>query len=210
MSRPPRLIFPQAIYHVVSRGNNGGAIVFDAIDRHSFRLRLDRLATDFELELFAWCLMRNHVHFVVRSPTKSLSAAMQELLGGHARTINRRHGRTGHLFQNRFFGIEVATDAHLIASVAYVNRNPVAAYAVEDAADWRDSSYRATIGLDDAPAWLNSDFVPRLLGRTPEKGRLALARLVRSGRVPVSDTIEVVRRFESRGVLPPDDLRAAA
>ncbi|HVS84763.1 MAG TPA: transposase [Gaiellaceae bacterium] len=210
MSRPPRLIHADAIYHVVSRGNNGNPIVFDAVDRFEFRRRLDGIAIDYETELFAWCLMTNHLHLVVRSRGDSLSRAMQELLGGHSRTVNRRHGRTGHLFQNRFFGVQVATDAHLISSVAYVNRNPVAAYLVERAEDWRDSSYRATIGLADPPHWLNVDFVLRIFGRNTTVARESLARVVHSGRVPVSDTIEAVRRFETRGIVPAHGLAVAA
>lgn len=201
VARPLRALDPDAIYHVVSRGNNGEPIVWDALDRRMFRMRLDRIASTFELEFMAWCLMTTHVHFVVRSPDMRLSAAMQELLGGHARTMNRRHGRTGHLFQNRFFSIEVATDAHLVSSIAYVNRNPFAAFIVEDPADWRDSSYRATMGFERAPRWLEVEFVLGVFGRTAVSVRRELADLVRSGRVPVSDTIEAVRLFEARGIL---------
>lgn len=202
MGHPLRQLDPDAIYHVVSRGNNGGRIVWDAIDRNTFRLRLDRVASKYKWEIFAWCLMDTHYHAVLRAPEDAISPAMQELNTSHARAMNLRHGRTGHLFQNRFFSVEVATDAHLIASTAYVNRNPVAAFAVEAAEDWRDSSYRATMGLEPAPDWLAVEFVLGVLGTTPERGRRALAELVASGHVPVSDTIEEVRRFETRGLLP--------
>jgi hypothetical protein len=125
---------------------------------------------------------------------------MQLLIGGHARTINRRHGRVGHLFQNRFFSVEVATDAHFVSSIAYVNRNPVAAFAVEAAEDWRDSSYRATMGMEAARPWLAVEEVLEVFGRTRASARLELADLVQSGRVPVSVTIEAVRRFETAGL----------
>jgi putative transposase len=209
VGRPLRVLDPDATYHVVSRGNNGEPIVWDALDRRMFRMRLDRIASTFQLEFMAWCLMTTHVHFVVRSPDLQLSAAMQELLGGHARMMNRRHGRTGHLFQNRFFSVEVATDAHLISSIAYVNRNPFAAFLVEDPADWRDSSYRATMGLEPAPRWLELEFVLGVFGRTANSARRELAGLVRSGRVPVSDTVEAVRQFETRGALPSTGALAA-
>jgi putative transposase len=189
------------VYHVISRGNNGGWIVKDAIDRAAYRSRLDQVATRFEWEVFAWCLMTTHVHFVLRGPEGSISLGMQVLHSRHAQCANRRHGRTGHLFQNRFFSVHVATDAHFISSTAYVNRNPVAAFAVEAADDWRDSSYRATMGLTPAPRWLAVDEVLGLFGRTSSSARVEFAALVSSGRVPVSDTIEVVQRFERYGLL---------
>jgi putative transposase len=202
MGHPLRQLDPQSIYHVVSRGNNGGWIVRDSIDRAAFRARLGRVADRFHWEIFAWCLMTTHVHFVFRAPPGRISLGMQALNSRHAQGINRRHGRTGHLFQNRFFSVEVATDAHLISSIAYVNRNPVAAFVVEAADDWRDSSYRGTMGTEPAPRWLAVDEILALFGRSPATGRSALAELVDSGRVPVSDTIAAVRRFETRGLLP--------
>ncbi len=126
---------------------------------------------------------------------------MQALNSRHAQCVNRRHGRTGHLFQNRFFSVEVATDAHLVSSVAYVNRNPYAAHAVEAAEDWRDSSYRAMLGLEPAPRWLPVDEILELFGRTQASARAELASLVSSGRVPVSDTLEAVRWFEVYGLV---------
>lgn len=201
MGHPLRHLDPGAIYHVVSRGNNGGWIVRDAIDRSEFRQALGRIASTHGWEMFAWCLMRTHVHAVLRAPEGLISAGMQRLIGGHARAMNRRYGRTGHLFQNRFFSVEVATDAHLVSSVAYVNRNPFAAHAVEAAEDWRDSSYRAMLGLEPAPPWLAVDEILELFGRKTAAARAELASLVSSGRVPVSDTLEEVRRFEVYGLV---------
>jgi REP element-mobilizing transposase RayT len=203
MGRPLRQLDPRRIYHAVSRGNNGTWIVRDAVDRSMFRFALDRVAPTHQWVVFAWCLMTNHIHLVLRAPEGAISAGMQRLIGDHARRINRRHGRMGHLFQNRFFSVEVATDAHFVSSIAYANRNPLAAFLVEAAEDWRDSSYRATIGIEAAPPWLAVDEVLGLLGTTPASGRAELVDLVRFGRVPVSDTIEVVRRFETYGVAPP-------
>ncbi len=117
--------------------------------------------------------------------------------------MNRRHGRTGHLFQNRFYSVRVATDGHLISSIAYVNRNPVAARAVEAAVDWRDSSYRSTMGIEPAPTWLLVDEILGLFGSSSSRGRAELADLVSSGRVPVSDTLTEVQRFERSGLLGP-------
>lgn len=200
MAAPIRRLPPDAIFHVISRGNNRGWIVRDAIDRAAFRMRLHETATDYRWQVFAWCLMTTHQHFVLRASDGCISRGMQELNSRHAVATNRRHGRRGHLYENRFFSVEVATDAHFIAATAYVNRNPLAAYAVERAEDWRDSSYRATLGLDQAPAWLDVDFVLSMFGRTRKRGREELGARVRSGRVPASEALEEVRRYESRGL----------
>jgi len=202
VASPIRQLDPEGIYHVVSRGNNGGGIVLDAVDRSVFRRRMSRVAVEYDWEVFAWCLMTTHVHYVMRAPEGCISAGMQALHSRHAVGVNRRHGRTGHLFQNRFFSVAIETDAHLISSLVYVNRNPFAAFAVEAAEDWRDSSYRATLGLADAPGWLACDFVLGLFGRTPSVARRALAELVSSGRVPASEALDDVRRYEARGILP--------
>jgi REP-associated tyrosine transposase len=200
MASPIRRIASGSIHHVISRGNNGGWIVRDAVDRSLFRLRLGDAARAFGWELVAWCLMTTHVHLVGRAPEGGISSGMQVLLSRHANAINRRYGRTGHLFQNRFYSVEVASDAHLISSIAYVNRNPVAAYAVEVAEDWRDSSYRATLGSEPAPGWLGVEEVLALFGPTPERARVNLADMVHNGRVPASEALEGVRAFESRGL----------
>ena len=201
MGRALRILDPSFAHHVVAKGNDGGWIVRDALDRATFRQRLDGIAAAYGWEALAWCLMRTHAHFVLRAPLGAISGGMQELLGGHARYVNRRHDRNGHLFRNRFFSKTIDTDAYQVASIAYVNRNPVHHLACEDAADWRDSSYRATMGFAEAPAWLNVDESLALFGRDVESGRRALAWHVGSGRVPVSDTITEVQRFEPVVVL---------
>ena len=199
MGRSLRGFAPDEIYHVVAKGNNGEAIVRDDVDRHAFVWRFDRVAVDCEWEVFAWCLMRNHAHWVLRAPEGAISCGMQSLLGGHARGINLRHGRVGHLFRNRFFAKRLENDAHLVASVAYVDRNPLRHAACRgDIATWRDSSYRAHMGLEPAPSWLRVDEALGFFARDVAAARERLAGLVHSGHVPVSDTIAEVQRLEDR------------
>jgi hypothetical protein len=124
---------------------------------------------------------------------------MQELLGGHARGMNARHGRVGHLFRNRFFAIPLKDDAHVVASIAYIDRNPLKHGACrEGLAAWRDSSYRAHMGLERGRSWLRVDEALAFFARDVAVAREQLASLVHSGRVPVSDTITDVQRFEDR------------
>jgi len=119
------ILDPDGIYHVTSRGNNRGLITFDRTDCAGLREELGAAATKYRWEVFAWCLMPNHHHVVLRAPEGAISSGYQEINGIHARRTNRRHGRVGHLFQNRFYCGEIASDAHLISAILYVVRNPV-------------------------------------------------------------------------------------
>ncbi|MGH3025981.1 MAG: transposase [Gaiellaceae bacterium] len=198
MSRKPRAFDPEWIYHAVAKGNNGEPIVRDGLDRRMFVTRFDRVAADYEWELFAWCLMENHAHWLLRAPQGAISLGMQELLSGHARGINARYDRVGHLFRNRFYAAPAKDDAHVVASVAYIDRNPLKHRATRDLARWRESSYRAHMGLEPSRPWLRVDETLAFFARQPAAARERLASLVHSGHVPVSDTITEVQRFEER------------
>jgi REP-associated tyrosine transposase len=196
MGRGLRNEDPTVIYHAVSRGNNRAPIVWDTVDRESLTGELGRAATKFDWEVYAWCAMSTHHHVVLRAPKGGLSLGFQQINGNHARRTNIRHGRVGHLFQNRFFAATVTSTVHLVAAVLYVARNPVSAGLCRNAAAWPESSYRATAGLAAAPDWLAVDRVLGLFGSERKEARAAYARLVHHGHLPVSDTIEEVARVE--------------
>jgi REP element-mobilizing transposase RayT len=196
MGHPLRSEDPAAVYHAISRGNNRGRIVWDHHDCASLTGELARVATKYGWEVLAWCLMTTHYHVVLRVPRGGLSAGFQQLNGNHARRTNRRYGRVGHLFENRFFSDVIAGAAHLVASVLYVARNPVRAGICSEAGMWADSSYRATAGLCDAPGWLALHEVLPLFGDERIEAQAQYARLVHYGHLPVSDTIERVMQVE--------------
>ena len=191
MGRDNRAIDPEWIYHVTCRGSNRGLIVWDDLDCESFWAELDHVATTFEWKVYAWCLMPNHHHVVLRATEQQFSDGFQQLNGNHSRRTNRRHGRTDHLFRNRPRAKELASTAHLIAAIVYVLRNPVDAGIVEHAAAWPWSSYRATVDLGPAASWLLADRVVDLFGRDVASARRALERLVNFGHDLVSDTNEM-------------------
>ena len=198
MGRELRAIDPDFPYHVISRGNNRGPIVFDAVDVELFIAELGRVATKYGWEVWSWCLMTNHFHVVARTPEGALSAGMQELNGNHSRRTNHRHGRNGHLVENRFFSVAVDSDAYAVTSNVYVVRNPVKAGLCKTPADWSACSYRATVGFEPAPRWLAVDAVLGLFGRDRDRAARAYRDYVHSGQVPVSDTIERLSRYEPR------------
>ena len=210
MGHPLRSEDPSVVYHAVSCGNNRGRIVWDDRDCASFTGELARAATRHGWEVYAWCLMSTHYHVVLRVPRGGLSAGFKAMNGNHARRTNRRYGRVGHLFKNRFFSIDIKNEAHLVASVLYVARNPVKAGICSEAGMWADSSYRGTAGLERAPTWLALDRVLPLFGGDRVEAQIRYAQMVRDGHLPVSDTIEKVMQVEPWLLEPGDGGLASA
>jgi hypothetical protein len=115
----------------------------------------------------AYVLMKNHFHLVVQTPEPNLSRGMQWLNGTYASWFNRRHKRSGHLFQGRFDARLIEKEAYLTAVLRYVVLNPVRAGIVARPEEHQWSSYRATAGLDPAPEWLDSAAVLTVFGHEP-------------------------------------------
>ena len=99
MSRPLRLEFPDALYHVTARGDRREDIFEDDLDRRAFLDTLGAVVGQFNWLSYAYCLMDNHYHLLVQTPDGNLSKGMRQLNGVFTQTSNRRHGRVGHLFQ---------------------------------------------------------------------------------------------------------------
>jgi REP element-mobilizing transposase RayT len=157
MSRPLRLEFSGAIYHITSRGDRREPIYRDDGDRNDHLEVLAQAADRFDAQLLAYCQMGNHYHLVLHTRQGNLSRLMRHVNGVYTQRFNRRHGLVGHLLQGRFKAILVDRDAYLLTLCRYVERNPVAAGLVPHPADWQWSSCRAHLGLAPTPAWLDSD-----------------------------------------------------
>jgi REP element-mobilizing transposase RayT len=125
MPRAPRLDFPGALHHVIVRGIERRKIVLSDRDRHLFLARLASLVTDTHAGLYAWALMPNHAHILLRTGNLPLSRLVQRWLGPYAGAFNRIHRRAGHPFQNRFKNILVEEEPYLLELVRYIHLNPV-------------------------------------------------------------------------------------
>jgi putative transposase len=159
MARPLRLEHPGAVWHVTSRGNNRQEIYLCDEDRLQFLGILAEAVRRFRWVVHAYVLMTNHFHLVIETPEMTLSRGMKWMNGKYAQWFNRQHDRCGHLFQGRFKGFLVEKESYLLAVARYVVLNPVRAHMVERPEDHRWSSYRATAGLEAAPAWLSTSSV---------------------------------------------------
>jgi putative transposase len=163
MARPLRLLFPGALYHVMSRGNAKGLIFLDDRDFKRFLEVLDATSFRFGVVCYAFCLMPNHYHLVLITPKANLSAAIKHLNGVYSQWWNGRHGRCGHVLQGRFKGQLVQRERYLLAVCRYVVMNPVRAGLVKHPRQWRWSNYRASAHLQPAPRYLDTSVVDGLL-----------------------------------------------
>ncbi len=132
MPRQPRLDLPGLLHHVIARGVDQCDIFTDAIDRKAFLARLSTLLVETDTDCFAWSLLSNHFHLVLRPNRERLAGLMRRLQTGHAVSFNRRHGRYGHLFQNRYKSIVCEEEEYLLELVRYVHLNPLRAGLVPD------------------------------------------------------------------------------
>ncbi len=136
MGWPDRLEMPGGVYHVGWRGVVRGSIFLDDGDRRIFVSELARTERTLGWNVLLYCLMTNHLHLLVETPTGNLSAGMQRLGSGYARRFNARHGRRGHVFEQRFWSSLVKTETELELVGAYICGNPVTAGLCDDALDW--------------------------------------------------------------------------
>ena len=131
MPRGPRLDAPGTLHHVIVRGIEKRPIVDDDKDREDFVTRMGSIALDTETSIYAWALMNNHAHILLRSSTAGLPTFMRRLLSGYAIWYNRRHRRYGHLFQNRYKSIVCEEDPYFKELVRYIHLNPLRAGLVD-------------------------------------------------------------------------------
>ncbi len=168
MARPLRIQFENALYHVTSRGNEKALIYYDNKDRYVFIKLLANVVEQYAWVIYAYCLMGNHYHLLLRTPKANLCGGMRQLNGIYAQYFNRRHERVGHLFQGRFSDILIKDEDRLLAVARYVVLNPVRANLVASPEDWRWSSYRGTAGLSKAPAFIDPDELLRFFSSNRE------------------------------------------
>ena len=137
MARLPRSAFPAyGVWHVTTRGVAQREVVLDRDDGRDFLVQLWRAVERFELRALALCLMPNHYHLVVEAARDTVSRALHRVNGLYAQGFNEKHGRSGHLWGDRFALWQVRDDEHLREACLYVVRNPVRARLCEAPVDW--------------------------------------------------------------------------
>jgi putative transposase len=172
-----------ALYHVTSRGEGQEDIYEEDTDRRLFLSVLGDVCLSYNWVCHAYCLMSNHYHLVIETPDANLlSKGMRQLNGEYTRQFNKAHRRVGHVFQGRYKGIHFEKEWYLLELSRYVVLNPVRAFMVKDAIDWPWSNYRATIGYEQAPSWLHSEWILSAFGSQKTKAIEAYKHFVSAGR----------------------------
>lgn len=128
------------VYHVVSRGNNQEKIFPENKDKDYFFGLLKEQTEKFQGQMYAYCIMDNHVHILIKIQLKALSLLMQETNSNYAVYYNGKYRKSGHVFQGRFFSSCVETEAYLISCIRYIHNNPVKAGVVRYITEYPYSS----------------------------------------------------------------------
>jgi putative transposase len=202
MSRPTRIQFPGALYHVYARGNRRGDLYLDERD---YLVWLDHLASTverFAFSVHAYCLMPNHYHLVMETTAANLSDGMHFLNCGYAQHFNKRHKLVGHVTQGRFHAILLDWDCHLLELSRYLPLNPVRAGLVAAPECWRWSSYRAIAGLAYPPGWLQAEWTLRQFSDQPEASRAAFQRFVHAGHGMTNPLLGASEKTSLQGGVP--------
>jgi len=153
MPRQARIDAPGAIHHIICRGIERRRIFNDDTDRDHFVSRLGSVLLKTSTPCFAWALIPNHFHLLLRTGSVPIATVMERLLTGYASEFNRRHKRHGHLFQNRYKSILCQTDPYLLELVRYIHLNPIRAHLVttmEELRGYRYCGHYRLLGCDTA------------------------------------------------------------
>lgn len=190
MPRQPRVQFPGAFYHVMSRGNNKQDIFLSTDDRFDFLDKLAKVVDIFSWVCHAYCLMENHYHLLINTPLANLSEGMHCLNSAYCNGFNRKYGRVGHVMQGRFQSPLVKNDGHLLELSRYIALNPVRSSFVREPGQWRWSSYKAMIGLVPVPRFLEVNYILDFFSEDPSRAREAYTHFVAEGNNEESSTDE--------------------
>jgi putative transposase len=183
MPRQPRLDIPGAMHHIMVRGINKSSIFKDDRDKTAFLEHIGEILGEGPDRIYAWVLMRNHLHILYKSGKLGISAFMRKLLTWYALYFNRRHHRTGHLFENRYKSILCDEDTYLLALVRYIHLNPIRAKIIQtieelDRYEW--SGHRAIMGKANYQ-WMDIDTVLFQFGNSRKQAKAGYRRFVRDG-----------------------------
>ena len=183
MPRQARLDFPGALHHVIVMGTERNKIVSDDNDRRTFVLRMGEVAGETGTIIYAWSLMTNHVHILLRSGPGRLSLFMRRFLTGYAITYNRRHKRNGHLFQNRYKSIICDEKTYFLELVRYIHLNSLRAGLVENLADldkYRYCGHGVLMGRF-RNNWQDRDYVLKKFGSPEGAAKQAYRKFIKAG-----------------------------
>ena len=183
MPRKARIDAPGAVHHIIVRGIDRCQIFRDDRDRNRYLDRLGDILTDTDTPCYAWALIPNHFHLLLKTGSTPIADVMRRLLTGHAVYFNRRHRRHGHLFQNRYKSILCQEETYLLELVRYIHLNPLRAGLVEDVealSRYPYCGHSAVVG-NIKTEWQRVDYVLGFFGKRKTEARKHYRRFVAKG-----------------------------
>jgi len=183
MPRKSRIDAPEALHHIIARGIERRAIFRDDQDRDSFLERLGKNLVESRTPCYAWALLRNHFHILLRTGATPISTVMRRVLTGYAVDFNQRHHRQGHLFQNRFKSILCQEDPYLLELVRYIHLNPLRAgivKGIESLGRYPYCGHSRLLGKGESK-WQDTGYILRLFAKTVLTARRRYLTFVSEG-----------------------------
>ena len=183
MPRRARLDAPGTLHHIIVRGIERRQIVDDDRDRRDFVSRMGTVAVESASSIYAWALMTNHAHILLRSGPSGLSQYMRRILSGYAISYNRRHQRHGHLFQNRYKSIICEEDIYFKELVRYIHLNPLRVGLVDSLAKldrYRYCGHSVLMGRVNND-WQDRDYVLKWFGSKEGEAKRVYRQFVKKG-----------------------------
>ncbi|MEK7632745.1 MAG: transposase [Patescibacteria group bacterium] len=182
MSRPLRIVFPGAFYHITSRGNEKKDIFFSNEDRMLFLRVLGRVVEERNWICHAYVLMTNHYHLLIETPDANLSEGMRQLNGIYTQKINQRYGRVGHVLQGRFNAFLIEDETYFLTVARYIVLNPLRTALVGDVCEYEWSSYLGTLGAVPKKTFLTTEKILSLFSSHKHEAQKRYDDFVNAGR----------------------------
>ncbi len=179
MARPWRIQYEGAIYHIMSRGVGRGKIFLTNEDYSKFLEYVEKAREKFGLDIFAFVLMNNHYHMLIRTNEPNLSRTMQWIQTAYSIYYNREHKRSGHLFQGRYKSIVVGEESYWHVLSFYIHLNPQRAGIIEKLSKYKWSSYHDYVSARKVHKWVNSEAVLDGFGKDIQDSRKEYRKLIR-------------------------------
>ena len=195
MTRPLRIEYPGAWYHVMNRGRRGENVFADSNDYEAFIVLLQESAKMFDLRVSAFCLMSNHYHLLVQTPSGNLSRAMRHVNGVYTQRFNRRRNIDGQLFRGRYKSVLVQEDSHLLELLRYIHRNPVTAHICNTVGDYLWSSHQGYISSARKWDWLHKGTLLDMFSKERNKAKRQYQSYVQC-----EDSEEVIDFFSKKNM----------
>jgi len=189
MTRPLRIQYPNAWYHVMNRGRSRTKIFHSPEDYLAFIEILREASFQWKVKIAAYCLMSNHYHLLLQTPGANLSRCMRHINGIYTQYYNRTHRSDGPLFRGRYKSIIVDQDRYLLELVRYIHRNPLRAGLVKRLEDYRWTSHKAYISESNQWNWLHKEFVLSMLEENTNKRHQSYLEFIKQAE---SETLKTI------------------